>query len=106
MQALQSALLLFIIFFSCFVHALDNITFGNFAHSATFSVAQELGFFTHYNLNVIYAQIPNSTFAFQQLMSGGYDVLSGQIDNAVNFRLNLNESFTVLGQLDAGKICH
>lgn len=91
------------LFFPYVVNALDNITFGNFAHSATDCVARELGFYAHYDLNVIYAQIPNSTFAFQQLANGGYDVLSGQIDNAVNLHLNSNQSLTVLGELDPGE---
>lgn len=95
-----------LLLFSLSTTALDDITFANFIHSATFSIAQQLGIFTHYNLNVTYAQIPNSTFAFEQLASGAYDVLGGQIDNALNSRLNGNGSVTVLGQLDAGEFCY
>jgi len=33
---------------------------------------------------------------------GGYDILTGTIDNAVNLRFNSNNNLTVLGQLDQG----
>lgn len=82
--------------------ALQPVNFGSFIRSATFSVAEEMGFFTENNLNVSYLQIPNSTFAYANLLSGGYDILNGQIDNDVNLRFNFNESITVLGQTDGG----
>lgn len=82
--------------------ALQPVNFGSFIRSATFSVAEEMGFFTENNLNVSYLQIPNSTFAYANLLAGGYDILNGQIDNDVNLRFNFNESITVLGQTDGG----
>jgi ABC-type nitrate/sulfonate/bicarbonate transport system substrate-binding protein len=80
----------------------DHINYGAFTQTATYSIAQELGFFSAYGLNVTYQQVPNSTYAEQQVLSGGYDILTWTIDNAVNFRLNSNVSLTVLGQLDQG----
>jgi hypothetical protein len=47
-------------------------------------IANQLGFFTAYDLNVVYYQVPNSTFAYAQILSGIYDVLTGTIDNSVN----------------------
>ncbi|PQE07750.1 pe_pgrs family protein [Rutstroemia sp. NJR-2017a BVV2] len=80
----------------------DSINYGAFTQTATYSIAQELGFFSAYGLNVTYQQVPNSTYAEQQVLSGGYDILTWTIDNAVNFRLNSNVQLTVLGQLDQG----
>ncbi|CZR66472.1 uncharacterized protein PAC_16373 [Phialocephala subalpina] len=59
-------------------------------------------FFTAYGLDVVYQQVPNSTYAYAQTFSGGYDILTGTIDNSVNLRLNSNENITVIGQLDQG----
>lgn len=53
-------------------------------------------------MDVVYEQVPNSTYAYAQVLNGGYDILTGTIDNAVNLRLNSNENVTVLGQLDQG----
>lgn len=36
------------------------------------------------------------------LFDGDYDILTATFDNALNYRLNLNEGVTVLGQLDQG----
>jgi ABC-type nitrate/sulfonate/bicarbonate transport system substrate-binding protein len=80
----------------------DPVRFGGFTQTATFSVASQLGFFNHNDLNVTFLQIPNSTFGYAQILNGGYDFLTGTIDDAVNFRFNSNENLTVLGQLDAG----
>ena len=84
------------------VSALDLVNYGAFTETATYSVANQLGFFTAYDLNVVYNQIPNSTFGYAQILNGGYDVLTGTIDNAVNLRLNSHKNVTVIGQLDQG----
>lgn len=84
------------------IHALDTVQYGAFTQTATYSVANQLGFFTAYGLNVVFQQVPNSTFAYATVLSGGYDILTGTIDNNVNLRLNSNESLTVVGQLDQG----
>jgi hypothetical protein len=80
----------------------DTVRFGGFTQTATFSVASQLGFFNHNNLNVTFLQIPNSTFGYAQILNGGYDFLTGTIDDAVNLRFNSNKNLTVLGHLDAG----
>ncbi|RFU24699.1 hypothetical protein B7463_g11636, partial [Scytalidium lignicola] len=84
------------------VHALDVVKYGAFTVTATYSIANQLGFFKAYNLDVIYEQVPNSTYTYAEILNGGYDILTGTIDNSVNLRLNSNESVTVLGQLDQG----
>ena len=81
---------------------LQKVKYGAFTQTATYSVANQLGFFTAYGLNVTYLQVPNSTYGYAQLLSGGYDILTGTIDNAVNLRFNTNATLTVLGQLDQG----
>ncbi|KAK5119640.1 hypothetical protein LTR85_007469 [Meristemomyces frigidus] len=81
---------------------LDDIDYGAFTQTATYSVASQLGFFAANGLNVTYLQVPNSTYGYSQLLSGGYDILTGTIDNAVNLRFNANKTLTVLGQLDGG----
>ncbi|PSK40064.1 hypothetical protein B9Z65_8004 [Elsinoe australis] len=81
---------------------LDNIKYGAFTQTATYSIANQLGVFAAYGLNVTYLQIPNSTYAYQQVQTGGYDVLTGTIDNVANLRFNQGRPLTVLGQLDAG----
>ena len=78
------------------------VNYGAFTQTATYSVANQLGFFTAYGLNVTYLQVPNSTYGYAQLVNGGYDILTGTIDNAVNLRFNQDESLTVTGQLDGG----
>jgi len=97
-----SRTLLPLLFLTLTKAALQPVNFGSFIHSATYSIAQEMGFFTANNLSVTYLQVPNSTSAYATLLSGGYDILNGQIDNDINLRFNLNESITVLGQTDGG----
>lgn len=70
--------------------------------TATYSVANQLGFFEEYGLNVVYKQVPNSTAAFTSILSGQYDILTATVDNALNYRFNQNQNVTVLGQLDQG----
>ncbi|KAH8800450.1 hypothetical protein F5884DRAFT_863167 [Xylogone sp. PMI_703] len=84
------------------VHALDLLKYGAFTVTATYSIANQLGFFKAYSLDVIYEQVSNSTYAYAEILNGGYDILTGTIDNSVNLRLNSNENVTVLGQLDQG----
>ncbi|RDW59173.1 hypothetical protein BP5796_12097 [Coleophoma crateriformis] len=84
------------------VRALDTLNYGAFTQTATYSIANQLGFFTAYGVNVIYQQIPNSTFAYAEILNGGYDLLTGTLDNCVNLRFNSNKSITVIGQLDQG----
>ena len=79
-----------------------QLNYGAFTETATYSVANQLGFFTAYGLNVTYLQVPNSTYGYAQLLSGGYDILTGTIDNAVNLRFNEKKPLTVTGQLDGG----
>ncbi|KAK3623779.1 hypothetical protein LTR56_021432 [Elasticomyces elasticus] len=80
--------------------ALQKVNYGAFTQTATYSVANQLGFFTVYGLNVSYLQVPNSTYGYAQLLNGGYDIMTGTIDNAVNLRFNSNSNLTVTGQLD------
>ncbi|KAH8901436.1 hypothetical protein GQ53DRAFT_775990 [Thozetella sp. PMI_491] len=82
--------------------ALDTVNYGAFLATATYSVANQLGFFDDFDLSVIYNQVPNSTAAFNSILSGEYDILSATVDNALNYRFNLNKTVTVLGQLDQG----
>ena len=84
------------------VAALDAFQYASFLQGATYSIANQLGFFTSYGLNVTYNQVPNSTYAYAQALNGAYDILTGTIDNNINLRLNSNQSLTVLGQLDQG----
>ena len=81
---------------------LTTIQYGAFTKTATYSIAKSLNYFGQVGLDVQYQQIPNSTFGYEQLLSGGYDVLTGTIDNAVNLRFNSLKPVTVLGQLDGG----
>lgn len=85
-----------------FVSALDTVQYGSFTQIATYSVANQLGLLTEVGLEVVYNQVPNSTFAYATLLNGGYDVLTGTIDNAVNLRFNSNATVTVVGQVDQG----
>lgn len=70
--------------------------------TATYSVANQLGIFEQYDLQVVYNQVPNSTAAFTSILSGRYDILTATVDNALNYRFNQNQKVTVLGQLDQG----
>ncbi|KAK4552318.1 hypothetical protein LTR86_010489 [Recurvomyces mirabilis] len=81
---------------------LQNVNYGAFTQTATYSIANQLGFFTAYGLNVTYLQVPNSTYGYAQLLNGGYDIITGTIDNAVNLRFNSKNNLTVIGQLDQG----
>ncbi|EIN08596.1 hypothetical protein PUNSTDRAFT_45059 [Punctularia strigosozonata HHB-11173 SS5] len=80
----------------------DTLNYAAFTQTATYSIANQLGFFYAFNLSIAFSSIPNSTFGYAQLLAGATDVLTGTIDNAVNLRFNSNENITVLGQLDAG----
>jgi ABC-type nitrate/sulfonate/bicarbonate transport system substrate-binding protein len=84
------------------VSAADVFNYGAFTQTATYSIANQLGFFAAYDLDVIYHQVPNSTAAYASVLSGEYDLLTGTIDNAVNLRFNSGKNLTVLGQLDQG----
>ncbi|KAF2222835.1 hypothetical protein BDZ85DRAFT_262542 [Elsinoe ampelina] len=81
---------------------LDNINLGSFTPTASYILAQELGLFPSQGLNVSYLLIPNSTFAYNQLLTGGYDVLFGAIDNILNRRFNQNLNLSAVAQIDAG----
>ena len=81
---------------------LTTIQYGAFTKTATYSIANTLNYFGQVGLDVQYQQVPNSTFGYAQLLNGGYDVLTGTIDNAVNLRFNSLKPITVLGQLDGG----
>jgi len=62
-----------------------------------------LGFFTANGLNVTYLSVPNSTYGYNALLEGDYDILTGTIYNAVNLRFNQKKPVTVLAQLDLGQ---
>lgn len=70
--------------------------------TATYSVANQLGFFTANGLNVTFNQVASSVDAFNSILSGQYDILTATVDNALNYRFNQNQNVTVLGQLDQG----
>ncbi|EHK42643.1 hypothetical protein TRIATDRAFT_320017 [Trichoderma atroviride IMI 206040] len=82
--------------------ALDTVQYGAFIATATYSVANQLGFFAENGLNVVYSQVPNSTAAFASILNGEYDILTATVDNALNYRFNQNQNVTVIGQLDQG----
>ena len=82
--------------------AQDTVQYGAFLQTATYSIANQLGFFTANNLNVVYQQVLNSSVAYAGVLDGTYDVLTGTIDNAVNLRFNQQAELTVVGQLDQG----
>ncbi|KAH7036011.1 uncharacterized protein B0I36DRAFT_286611 [Microdochium trichocladiopsis] len=82
--------------------AADTVQYGAFLKTATYSVANALGFFTKNNLEVVYNQVPNSTAAFDSILDGQYDILTATVDNALNYRFNQAQPITVLGQLDQG----
>lgn len=75
---------------------------GTSLATATYSVANQFGFFTANDLSVVYNQVPNSTAAFQSLLNGQYDILTATVDNALNYRFNQAQNVTVAGQLDQG----
>lgn len=81
---------------------LDLVRYGSFTQTATYSIANQLGFFTAYGLDVQYLQTSNSTYAYNTTLSGGYDIFTGAIDNCINLRFNQGRNVTVLGQLDGG----
>lgn len=83
----------------------QNVTivqYGSFTPTATYSVANQLGFFSDQNISVVYNTIPNSTYGYSAVLDGTYDILTGTIDNDVNLRFNSNKTVTVLGQVDEG----
>ena len=82
--------------------ALSPLNYGAFTQTATYSIANQLGFFTANGLNVTYLQIPNSPAGYASLLNGQYDIITATIDNTVNFRFNSQKAITVLGQLDQG----
>lgn len=84
------------------VAALQNVQYGAFLPTATYSVANQLGFFTANGLNVTFNQVASSTDAFTSILNGQYDILTATVDNALNYRFNQNQNVTVLGQLDQG----
>ena len=81
---------------------LSPLNYGGFTQTATYSIANQLGFFTANGLNVTYLQIPSSPAGYASLLSGQYDILSATIDNTVNFRFNSQKAISALGQLDQG----
>jgi len=83
-------------------NALDLVNYGAFTPTATYSIANQLGLFTNNNLDVSFLQVPKSTYGYNQLLEGNYDVLTGTIDKAVNLRFNQHQNLTVLDQLDGG----
>lgn len=97
-----SSLVLPIIAAKAPTRALSPLNYGAFTQTATYSIANQLGFFTANGLNVTYLQIPNSPAGYASLLSGQYDILTATIDNTVNFRFNSQKAITVLGQLDQG----
>ncbi|KAK2603058.1 hypothetical protein N8I77_009542 [Diaporthe amygdali] len=84
------------------VSALRTVQYGAFLPTATYSVANQLGFFTANGLNVVFNQVASSTDAFNSILNGQYDILTATVDNALNYRFNQNQNVTVLGQLDQG----
>ncbi|KAL7956604.1 hypothetical protein V8C34DRAFT_326073 [Trichoderma compactum] len=82
--------------------ALDTVQYGAFLATATYSVANQLGFFTENGLNVVYNQVPNSTAAFTSILNGQYDIPTATVDNALNYRFSQNQNVTVIGRLDQG----
>ena len=84
------------------VSALDTVQYGAFTQTATYSIANQFGLFTELGLDVVFLQVPNSTFGYAQVLNGNYDILTGTIDNNVNLRFNSNSNVTVVGQVDQG----
>ncbi|KAK8060967.1 hypothetical protein PG996_010897 [Apiospora saccharicola] len=75
------------------VHAATPIAYGSFVKSATYSIANQLGYFADEGLDVTYHQVPNSSFAYDGLLAGTYDILTGTIDNAYG----TDYSFQIVG---------
>ena len=61
-----------------------------------------MGFFEAFDLDVVFNVVPSSVSAFNSLLGGDFDILTATVDNALNFRFNLDQNVTVLGQLDQG----
>ena len=80
---------------------LTSFNYGAFTQTATYSIANQLGFFAANGLNVTYLQITNSAAGYSALLAGQYDILTATIDKSVNFRFNSQKPITVLGQLDS-----
>ncbi|KUJ13651.1 uncharacterized protein LY89DRAFT_784538 [Mollisia scopiformis] len=95
-------MLLPLVLYAAAVSSTDIFNYGAFTQTATYSIANQLGFFAAYDLDVVYHQVPNSTAAYASVLSGEYDLLTGTIDNAVNLRFNSGKNLTVLGQFDQG----
>jgi hypothetical protein len=82
--------------------ASDTVNFAAYAPSPAFSIAQELGFFNHYNVSINYTQIVSAADAYQQLLDGTLDIVAGTFDDVLDFRMNRGMFLAVLGQVDAG----
>ena len=81
---------------------LDTMQIAGFTQGATFSVAQQLGFFANKNLNVVFNQILSEPAGYQSLLNGSVLLLTGTSDDAIDFVTNENQSLTLTGQLDQG----
>ena len=86
------------IFASLSSATLRPVKYGAFAPTAAFSIAQQFGLFAAYGLDVEYSLVPNSTYAYNSLVAGSYDILSGTSDNVINYRFNHKKPLTMLGQ--------
>lgn len=82
--------------------ALDTFVYGSYLKGATYSVALQRGFFAAQNLSIDYQQIPNSSYGYNQLLKGAYDLVNAAADNAINRRFNQGLPFQMLGQQDNG----
>jgi len=94
--------LLSYLFFATASASLDPFIYGSYLKSAAYSVAYSRGFFTAQNLNVTYQQILNSTYGYNQLLKGVYDLVNAAADNVINRRFNQGLPFQMLGQQDTG----
>ncbi|KAL9114886.1 MAG: hypothetical protein Q9227_001129 [Pyrenula ochraceoflavens] len=81
---------------------LPTVQYAAFTQTATFSIANQLGYFQKVGINAKFNQIGSSPDGFAAVQNGTYDILSGTIDNDVNFVFNQGAPITVLGQLDQG----
>ena len=85
------------------VLALDTINYAAYAPSATFIVAEELGFFHHYDISVVYHQlITREDPGNIELVFSDYDVMGVTMDEALDVILNRLIQVKVIGQIDAG----
>lgn len=82
--------------------AIDSINYAAYAPSATFTVAQELGFFSHHNISVMFHQIASEVSTHSESLFSRYDVMSVTMDEALDITLNHELPIFVLGQMDAG----